>query len=367
MAILPGFVSNNWRLKLAAFGLAVFLWAAVRAEPDRGNTRTLTDVPVRVEVGDLTWTTVGEPQPSTVDVRVGGSFGMFGAVDNQLTVRIPVDRITSPDTVVELRRDWVENPGNLVIQDIDPPRVRITFEETAEAAVPVSLRTTGELPEDVALAQPLSVYPAVVRVRGRASRVAELDSVRLGPLDLSTLTESGSYPVAMDTTGFGDLTFRTGEATVEVRLEEAVEQVYSGVPVVLDSVPEGVDTVEVVTRPSTIQVTLRGGRTRVAQVRSSRIEAVVPADVVDALRPGEQRVVALRLRGVPDLVRAFSPTDSVSVVRLDGEEPPPDTLLPAEEPVPDTASDTLPVTGGANTVVPDTMRRRTPRDEGGSR
>lgn len=354
MALLPGFVSNNWRLKFAAFGLAVFLWAAVRAEPDRANTRTLTDVPVRVEVGDLAWTTVGEPQPSTVEVRVGGSFGMFGAVDNRLTVRIPVDQVTNRDTVVELRRDWVENSGNLVVQDIDPPRVRITFEETAEAAVPVSLRTTGELPEGVALAQPLSVYPAVVRVRGRVSRVAELDSVRLGPLDLSGLSESGSYPVAMDTTGFGDLTFRTGEATVEARLEEAVEQVFSGIPVVLDTVPEGVDTVEVVTRPSTIQVTVRGGRTRVAQVRSDRIQAVVPAGVVDALRPGEQRVVPIHIRGVPDLVRVFSPTDSVSVVRLDGEEPPPDSVPSPDEAAPDTASDTVPAGG-------------TPRRDGGSR
>lgn len=340
MSILPGFLTRNWRLKLAAFGLAVFLWAAVRAEPDRTNTRTITGVPVLIEAGDLDWTTAGPPQPPTVDVRVGGAFGMFGAIDRQVTVQVPVDRVTSRDTVIELRRDWVRsgNGSSFSVQDISPPRVRVSFERTEEAAVPISLRTEGSLPENLALAQPLSVYPGVVRVRGRESRVAELDSVESAPLDLGSLGESGSYRVSLDTTGFGDLTFRTTEATVEVRVEEAVEQTFAGIPIGLDSLVEGIDSAAVVTRPATVQVTLRGGRTRVAQADPDALAAVVPARVVEALRPGEQRVVPVRILGVPELVLGFSSADSVRVVRLDGRVPPAadDSVTPDTSAAPDT-------------------------------
>ena len=324
--LLPGLVTRNWRLKLAAFGLALFLWAAVRAEPERGATRTVTGVPVLVEVADMDWTVVGDPQPRTVDVQVTGSFGVFGGVADDLVLQIPVDRVSGTDTVVELRRDWVASAGGSEIQvgDISPPRVRIAFEETAETAVPVALRTTGRLPEELALAQPLSVYPSVVRVRGRASRVASVESLATEPLDLGTVSSSGSYPVALDTAGFGELTFRTAEATVEVRVEEAVERVVPGVPVVLDTVPEGADSTEVVMRPSAIRVTLRGGRTRVAQVDPLGLVAAVPARVVRALLPGEQRSVPVRIEGAPSLVEAVPDADSVLVVRLDG--PVPDSL-----------------------------------------
>jgi hypothetical protein len=41
---------HNWRLKLSALGLALFLWAVVQAEPS--NRETFSSVPVRVEIAD---------------------------------------------------------------------------------------------------------------------------------------------------------------------------------------------------------------------------------------------------------------------------------------------------------------------------
>jgi len=47
---LSGFFSRNWTLKLSAFGIALLLWVAVRAEAP--NRQELTGVPVRVELAD---------------------------------------------------------------------------------------------------------------------------------------------------------------------------------------------------------------------------------------------------------------------------------------------------------------------------
>lgn len=322
MSVVPRLVTRNWRLKLAAFGLAVFLWTVVRAEAGRTSQRTISSVPVLVEVSDLDWTTEGPPQPAVVDVRVGGMFGAFATVGSELRVRVPVAEVNSEDTLIQLQRDWVVSDGRDGIQvvDINPPRVRVRFEPTRRVAVPLSLRTTGSLPEDLALAQPLNLNPAVVRVQGPSSRIQHLDSIPVSPLDLSTVQESRSYVLPLDTTGFGDLSFQTAEASVEVRVQEAVEQVVAGIPVGLDSIVEPGDTAGLVLDPSTLQVRLRGGRNRVAATDTEDLRAVIPRDLAAALAVGEERMAPVRIRGVPDLVTAYSASDSILVRRLTAEE-----------------------------------------------
>lgn len=44
----PNVLVRNWRLKLSALGLSVFLWALVQTEPP--NQETFSAVPVRVEL-----------------------------------------------------------------------------------------------------------------------------------------------------------------------------------------------------------------------------------------------------------------------------------------------------------------------------
>src|SRR5690606_40570567 len=62
---------HNWRLKLSALGLSLFLWAVVQAEP--GNRETFSSVPVRVEISDTSWVLAGPAQPAVVEVRLGRS------------------------------------------------------------------------------------------------------------------------------------------------------------------------------------------------------------------------------------------------------------------------------------------------------
>lgn len=317
MSLVPGAVRRNWRLKLAAFGLAVFLWVVIRAEPDGASTQTVTDVPVLVQVADLDWTTAGPPVPSVVDVRVAGTFGDFSVGRLPLRVRVPIDRVSSEDTVVELRRDWVVAPGNGVVQTqlISPTRVRISFERTKQSAVPLSLPTEGSLPEGVALAQPLAINPAVVTIWGRESRVDEVDSIPVETLDLSSVRESGSIRVPLDTTGFGDLTFRTTEAIIEARLEDMVERVFPSVLVQPDSLPNGAESLDMTIVPASIRITLVGGRTRVTQVEPEQLIAEIPFEVVERLEEGEELVVPVRLRGVPPLVQATLSPETVRVSR----------------------------------------------------
>jgi YbbR domain-containing protein len=312
--VLPRVVSRNWRLKLAALALSVFLWAVVTVRPT--NRSVLSSVPVQVDVIDTDWAVDGLPSPPTVTVQLSGSVReLLTRGSDAAVVRVPIDRVVGRDTLIRLRPDWVVLSGSgLIVESITPPTVAIRLEPTVSTALPLSLGTVNDLPPDLALAQPLGLNPLVVRVHGPKRVVEAMDSVAFGPLDLSSVSASGLYQVPVDTTGLSNLTFDPSTAQVAIRLEPAVEREIAGVPVVVE-LPEGVDSVSVVVDPPTIQVRLHGVETLVSQANAVGLAAVVAADLVEGLPAGATWTVPIRLRGVPGLVRAFSAVDSVTVFR----------------------------------------------------
>ncbi|MBW3535682.1 MAG: hypothetical protein KY453_10795 [Gemmatimonadetes bacterium] len=342
---LPRAIARNWRLKISAFGLALVLWGVVQANLDgRGGLLGL-EVPVVAQVNDMDWMLEGDPSPANVRVSLEAPPNVLAPLRPQsAVVQIPVDRVNGRDSVIQLRRDWVrlEGGSGYVVQEISPATVRISFQRTSSELLPVALRTTGELPEGLALAAPVGLQPQTVRVRGAAPRVEAADSVVLEPLDLSEVESSGIYTVDVDTGSVSGLMTTPSQVSLGVRLEEASERILAGVPVTVDTAGERAQDIEVL--PRTLQVTLRGARTPVASTDPDAVRAVVPAAAVEGLEVGYQRRVPVVLRGVPDLVRGFAPVDSVTV-RLppDGGTVPTadDTLAPPTETLPSQA-DSLP-------------------------
>jgi hypothetical protein len=316
VSVAPRVMTRNWRLKLAALGLAVFLWAVVRADPV--STTTVITAPVAVEASaSPEWTLANNPDPPSVSVYVRGSPRDIQSLQSAgVIVRIPVATVTGNDTVVTLRPGWASVDGALSVERIEPAQVALSFERSDSAARPVSTRTVGQLPDRQALAQPLQLSPVVVRVRGPASRVASLDSIPIVPFDLSEVRESGDYPVSIDTMGFPRLAFATTTVSVQVRLEAAEERELGGVPVIFGDDTDPARSAELSVDPPLIQVFLRGGRTRVAQVSVPELRGEIPGPFVETMMPGEVRRVPIRLVGVPELVEAEARPDSVLIERI---------------------------------------------------
>ena len=319
MSIAPRLI-RNWRLKLAALGLAVFLWAVVRTDPV--STTTVISAPVLVDLsGNPEWTTAAPPEPARVSVHVRGAARDIQRLQSTgVVMRVPMASVTGADTVVTLRPAWATVDGALTVERIDPPDVGISFERRDSAARPVSIRTVGELPDRQALAQPLQLSPVVVRVRGPAGRVSALDSIPIVPLDLSEVRGTGDYPVALDTTGLSGLAFATTTVSVRVRLEPLDEMEFASVPVVFGDETSETLRSELSVSPPLIQVALRGGRTRVAQATVPELRAEVVGPFVETMVPGEVRRVPVKLVGVPDLVEAVARPDSVLVSRGGGDQ-----------------------------------------------
>lgn len=312
MSVLPAVVTRNWTLKLASLGLAMFLWAVVRAEPP--DRELVADVPVLVQVGDLDWREAAPPEPATVQVRFAGPARQILALNREsAAVRVPLDVVGSPDTTVQLRRDWVviEGAGGVVVEDVLPSTVDIHLERTARVALPVSLSTAGTPAEGYVLAAPVEPMPPTVRVHGAESRVAALDSLLGRPIDISGMDGVERVVIPIDTTGLTGITLTPTEVEAVVRVERAIDRVLPPVVVEIEGGASGLAV-----SPERLEITIRGPAGRTSEADLSDLRLIVAADDVRELADDEERRVAVRVSGLDDpFLSVLTAVDSVMVRR----------------------------------------------------
>jgi len=204
---------------LAALALAVVLWVVVQMEqPER---RAFDSVPVRVQLNDPQWAVSGTPTPSSATVRLAGTARqLLRLAGNQPSIMVPVDAVGSADTSLVIDRNWVRLQGmeGVVVEAVEPAVVAIAFEPMVAVEVPVSPTVIGVPRDELTLAAPPTAFPASIRVIGPASRVAELSTIRLDPVDLSRIAQSQVVRVGVGNGISGELISFSPD-TVEVRVE----------------------------------------------------------------------------------------------------------------------------------------------------
>ena len=204
---------------LAALALAVVPWVVVQMEqPER---RAFDGVPVRVQLNDPQWAVSGTPTPSSATVRLAGTARqLLRLAGNQPSIMVPVDAVGSADTSLVIDRNWVRLQGieGVVVEAVEPAAVAIAFEPMVAVEVPVAPTVVGVPPDELTLAAPPTASPASIRVIGPASRVAELSTIRLDPVDLSRIAESQVVRVGVGNGISGELISFSPD-TVEVRVE----------------------------------------------------------------------------------------------------------------------------------------------------
>jgi len=319
VSALPGFLTRNWTLKLSAFGIALLLWVSVRVEaPTR---QTVSGVPVRVDLADPQWTLAEEPSPTTVVVRFAGpSRDILSMAVDRPSIVVPLDGVHSADTSVILRNHWVRLPDrpNVVVEDIQPPSVRLRLEAIQRVDLPVAPRLEGELPEELAMTGAPRAIPADVRLSGPEGRIAERDSLWLEPLDLAAVRGPGAVEVAVDTTGLQGLQLQPSRVQVELEVAERVERLLDQVGVVLDL--EGWEETYAI-QPAGVPVLLSGARVLLDQVSPEDLRLVVAVDDDDLPQePGDEVEVPVSeviLEGLPDYVDGEIEVEEVRIIRLD--------------------------------------------------
>jgi YbbR domain-containing protein len=301
LSFFPGVITRNWQLKLSAFAMAVLLWTVPRF--DAQGSRTLEDVPVRVQINDPDWAQVSDPSPPTVSVTLSGPARelMALAVD-RLPVLVPIDEVTSGDTTVRLRTAWFRGSGRdgVVVEDLQPAAVSLSFERIEQRPFPLAAPVYGDLPAGLSLAGLPELDPDVAVVFGTASRFEGLDSLRLFPIDLGQVQGEEPLVGTVDTTGLQDLSVLPLQTTVRVPVEPTTAREFADLPL---SLPTMDSDPQLQVRPTSVTVVLVGAGSLVDSVNAESLEATVPLSRA-SLSPGEEERVLVVVEGVPDFVEA---------------------------------------------------------------
>jgi hypothetical protein len=307
-------LARNGRLKLAAFGLALFLWVLVRVgDPE---VRDLL-VPVEIRLDDPGWVVMGDPLPAIVQVRFRGPPSQVFRLTSAegISVTVPIPEMSVGEMVIPLQTGWVSLPagyGGVGVDNIVPGAIQVSLDRLSTRSIPVRLSTRGRLPGHLALTRALSMTPAFVQVSGPASLVDGLDTLDIIPVVLSDVGEQTTVETAVDTVGLGGVTVEPYVVTMRVPAEEAMDRVFEGVRVITDPV---VGSGPILVSPQVVQVTVRGARSRVSAMVADDLIAVVPSYSLQDLGELERRRVKIEVDGIPSLVFVVPGADTVEVRR----------------------------------------------------
>ncbi len=306
-------LARNGRLKLAAFGLALFLWVLVRVgDPE---VRDLL-VPVEIRLTDPGWVVMGDPRPAIVQVRFRGPPSqIFRLTSEGMSVTVPITETSVGEMVIPLQTGWVSLPagyGGVGVDNITPGAITLRLDRRSTRSIPVRVSTRGRLPAHLALTRALSMTPAFVQVSGPASLVDGLDTLDIIPVVLSDVGEQTTVETAVDTVGLGGVTVEPYVVTMRVPAEEAMDRVFEGVRVITDPV---VGSGPILVSPQVVQVTVRGARSRVSAMVADDLIAVVPSNSLQDLGELERRRVKIEVDGIPSLVFVVPGADTVEVRR----------------------------------------------------
>ncbi|HEX2206609.1 MAG TPA: YbbR-like domain-containing protein [Longimicrobium sp.] len=320
-------LTYNWRLKLAALGLAVLIWAAVSAEQVTSQW-----IPVRIDpvVRDPEFVLAGPPDPAEVRVRFSGpGRELWELALDRPTLVLPLADIGNRRAFA-LDASMLRIPGGLSVnvQDIRPAVVRVDVQRLASRLVPVRARLAARSTERYVVGDNLVVLPAEVRVTGPADRLAALDSVDTRSFEIVPDDSTFSQEVPLDTAGMEGLSFSRTRVRVSGPVDVRGARALGGVTVY---VPDGL-----VATPAQVTVSISGAQRVLGRVFPGAVRAVVPRDSLPPLIPPEGVDAPLVFDGLPAGAtgRASPPRVRVYPEGATPLTPPPPDSTPAPTAVP---------------------------------
>jgi hypothetical protein len=316
-------ITYNWRLKLAALGLAVLIWAAVSAEQVTSQW-----IPVRIDpvVRDPEYVLTGAPDPSEVRVRFSGpGRELWELALDRPTLVLPLSEVGNRRAFA-LDASMLRIPAGLSVnvQDIRPAVVRVDLERLASRVLPVRARVAPRSAQRYVVGGNLEVLPAEVRVTGPAGRLAELDSIDTRGFDIVPDDSTFTQEVTLDTAGMAGLSFSRARVRVSGSVDVRGERAMGPVTVY---VPDGL-----VAAPAQVSVSVGGARRVLDRVFPAGLRAVIPRDSLPPVVPREGVDAPLVFDGLPAGTTARATPARVRVYPQGAEPPPPASDSAAPEP-----------------------------------
>jgi YbbR domain-containing protein len=268
---------RHFGLKMLALALAVLLWLVVSGEE---TVERSVRVPLELQQVPQGLDLMSEP-PNTVDVLVRGASDAVSRMSPGDLVAVLDLRAARPGRrLFPLTPQEVRAPFGVDVVEITPNTVAMTFEKEAAREIPVAPSVEGRPAPGYVIGQ-IKSDPANVQVIGPEDALDRIRAAMTEPVQVGGATAPVTEAV---TVGVADPYVRlkaplVANVTVNV-IPAPEERTFARLPVRIRNLASREDGRA---RPSTVSVTVRGGRETIDALRPDAVDVYVDAS---GLSPG---------------------------------------------------------------------------------
>jgi YbbR domain-containing protein len=286
---------DNAALKLVALLLSLTLFIVVR-----GDRETSVSFPLAVAYTETEGRVLTSRPIDSVRVTVRGPWTRLRNFDSSQVKPLLVDLSNRSDGDYEFAESSVNVPTGLRVASINPPSVRLTFEERATKVVTVKPDFEGQPARGYALGD-VSVSPSHVTIRGPKGIVSAMTEVNTAPIQIEGLAVGGEERVALEPTEAHITIVDRQTIAVKYRIVEELGLLTLG-PLRVEirpatgvslAVPAGATT-----EPGKVKVTLRGAKNLIDRIDPGDIATYVTWHAEDT-RSSASRPARVIVENVP--------------------------------------------------------------------
>ncbi|MUV38203.1 Diadenylate cyclase [Lentibacillus sp. JNUCC-1] len=220
-------------------------------------------------------------------------------------VFIDVGGIDQAITNREVPVNVYDSQGNELRVNVEPENVKVSVDvDNPSKTVPLSVETTGDLPEGLEMDN-LSTDTNEVTIYAKKAILADIDTIKTEPIDLSKVEESGTMEVKMD---LPDGVKVSGGSKVNVKVDLNETKLIEDISIDTENLPSDQSLTIIEPETGTAAVQVSGTQQSLADLTKSDFEIVVDAD---GLEEGEH-VLPVSIRG-PENVTYTSELTEVTV------------------------------------------------------
>jgi YbbR domain-containing protein len=260
---------DNAALKLVALLLSLTLFIVVR-----GDRETSVSFEVPVAYTETEGRVMTSRPIDSVRVTVRGPWTRLRNFDSGPRKPILVDLSNRSDGDYEFPTSSISVPTGLRVTSINPPSVRLTFEERATKVVTVKPDFEGQPARGYVLGD-VTVSPSHVTIRGPKGIVSAMTEVNTLPIKIEGLATGGEERVTLEPTESHITIVDRQTIAVKFRVVEELGLLTLG-PMRVEIRPAAGVNVAVpasaTTDPAKVKVTLRGAK--------NLIDRIDPGDIV---------------------------------------------------------------------------------------
>lgn len=200
-------------LKLSALILAVILWLFVTS---KGQTEVAMNVPVEY-TNIPSGIEISRNMVKSVNIVVRGHESILKNIKQEnLRVFLNVGRAKKGEAVFPVGNNDLKLPSAISVVSVQPPAVKIFFEETASRKAVIKPAITGT-PEDGYYVRSIDVSPAEIFIEGAKSEVRKTGVLKTEQIDINGLAEDLKQDVGLNMTGI-NVRPKTEKVSVLIRI-----------------------------------------------------------------------------------------------------------------------------------------------------